>query len=52
MDGYIAKILKVNFQINVKRKRSAGKVINIIKCVGGGQWNDGFMYNRKEGERE
>ena len=36
----------------MSNKKGAGKVINIIKCVGGGQWNDRFMYNRKEGERE
>ena len=36
----------------MSNEKGAGKVINIIKCVGGGQWNDVFMYNRKEGERE
>ena len=36
----------------MSNEKGAGKVINMIKCVGGGRWNDGFMYNRKEGERE
>ena len=39
----------------MSNEKGAGKVINIIKCVGGGRWNDGLcminvLLRRKEGE--
>ena len=34
-------------------EKGAGKVINMIKCVGGGRWNDGLcIIERRERERE
>ena len=40
----------------MSNEKGAGKVINMIKCVGGGRWNDGLctlinvLLRRKEGE--
>ena len=37
----------------MSNEKGAGKVINMIKCVGGGRWNDGLcIIERRERERE